>query len=213
MDKKYVPAEFMGDAFHCPHCEAFAHQNWNQVSTRMLGIMNAEYLSVSICTRCKGMSIWFQKKMVYPVLSIAPMPSENMPDDVRLDFIEAREIINNSPRAACALLRLSIQKLMIHLGEKGKNLNDDIGNLVKKGLSAKIQRALDSVRVIGNNAIHPGELDLKDDVETAAYLFELVNMIVEVMISQPQKVDMLFEKIPGEAKEAIEKRDKSGKVE
>ncbi len=63
------------------------------------------------------------------------------------------------------------------------------------------------MRVIGNNAVHPGELDLRDDKETALALFELLNMIVEVMITQPKKVDEIYEKLPEGAKEAIERRD------
>jgi hypothetical protein len=98
---------------------------------------------------------------------------------------------------------------MINLGESGENINDDIANLVKKGLSPTLQKALDTVRVIGNNAIHPGELDLKDDNETAIVLFGLVNLITEVMITQPKEVEQLFGKIPKGAKEAIDKRDKT----
>jgi hypothetical protein len=96
---------------------------------------------------------------------------------------------------------------MSHLGEKGKNLNDDIGGLVKRGLPQKIQKALDSVRVIGNNAVHPGQIDIKDDIQTAAALFELVNLIVDVMITQEKKVDEIYNKIPESIKEQIKERD------
>ncbi len=130
-----------------------------------------------------------------------------MPEDVKEDYEEARLVVEVSPRSAAALLRLALQKLMKHLGESGKNLNDDIANLVKKGLPEKIQKALDAVRVIGNNAVHPGELDLRDDKETALALFDLLNMIVEVMITQPKKVNEIYDKLPKGAKEAIEKRD------
>jgi len=140
--------------------------------------------------------------------STAPLPSEDLPPDVKDDYIEARNIMNNSPRGASALLRLSLQKLMPHLGEKGKNLDTDIGNLVKKGLPVTIQQALDCVRVIGNNAVHPGELDLKDDTETATALFGLVNMITDAMIAEPKAIKALYDKIPKGAKEAITKRDK-----
>ena len=57
---------------------------------------------------------------------------------------------------------------MVHLELKGKNIDDDIGALVKRGLDARIQKALDVVRVVGNNAVHPGQIDLRDDNELPA---------------------------------------------
>jgi hypothetical protein len=145
--------------------------------------------------------------MVYPVLSTALLPNEGMPEKIKEDFEEARRVVNISPRASSALLRLAIQKLMIHLDEKGQNINDDIANLVKKGLPEKIQKALDAVRVIGNIAIHPGQIDLKDDTQTAISLFELLNMIVDTMITQPRKVNDIYSKLPNSTRKAIEERD------
>ena len=208
MKNKYVAPKFELDAFNCPICEAYAHQRWCIVRADSIGLLKREYLILSKCIKCNGNAIWKNSRMIYPVASTAPLPSEDMPKDVKDDFIEARDIVNSSSRAAAALLRLALQKLMVHLGEVGKNINDDIGSLVKKGLPAKIQRALDSVRVIGNNAVHPGEIDLKDDTPTALSLFELINIIVEVTITQTKKVEEIYETIPGVAKKAIEKRDK-----
>ena len=51
------------------------------------------------------------------------------------------------------------------------------------------------------------EIDLKDDADTAIALFELLNMIVDVMITQPKRVDEIYGKIPSGAKEAIRRRD------
>jgi len=50
-------------------------------------------------------------------------------------------------------------------------------------------------------------LDLKDDRETAIGLFGLVNLIVDVMITQPKQVSTIYEKISKGAKAAIIKRD------
>lgn len=132
---------------------------------------------------------------------------DDIPQDVKEDFIEARNIVNFSPRASCALLRLALQKLMPHLKEKGDNLNIDISNLVKKGLPVRIQKALDTVRVIGNNAIHPGQIDLKDDVNTAIALFSLLNMIVDVVITKEKEINEIYDKLPDTAKEAIKERN------
>jgi len=38
-------------------------------------------------------------------------------------------------------------------------------------------------------------------------LFELLNLIVEVMVTQLKKVDQIYDKIPQEAREAIKRRD------
>jgi hypothetical protein len=38
-----------------------------------------------------------------------------------------------------------------------------------------VQQSLDIVRVIGNDAVHPGQIDLTDDIETATKLFVLIN--------------------------------------
>ncbi len=212
---KYIPPAFEKKEFHCPHCNVYASQKWfllvKAVPPRTYYNEFLPEAAVSICSHCKNYAIWIQEKIVYPESSPAPLPIKDMPEDVKEDYLEARSVVNSSPRGAAALLRLALQKLMIHLGEKGKNLNEDIANLVKKGLPEKIKKALDAVRVIGNNAVHPGEITLKDDKETAIALFELLNMIVEIMITQPKKVDQIYDKIPQGAKEAIEERDKKQK--
>lgn len=210
MKNTYVAPTYQSDGFNCAHCGAFAAQIWYAGNKNLKGTLrDVEELKISTCVRCKKNALWLDEKMLHPVSSVAPLPSENMPEDVEEDFTEARNIVNLSPRAACALLRLAVQRLMIQLGEKGKNINEDIGNLVKKGLPERIQKALDSVRIIGNNAIHPGEINLKDDIKTAIALFDLINMIIDVMITQPKKVEEIFNKIPEGAKEAIKKRNKT----
>lgn len=65
------------------------------------------------------------------------------------------------------------------------------------------------VRVIGNEAVHPGTIDLNDNKTIAVQLFGLVNTIVETAIVGPAHIDELFETVVPEAKrKAIEARDK-----
>ena len=116
-------------------------------------------------------------RLVYLQRGQATLPNSDLPDDIRRDYDEASSNLDLSPRGAAALLRLAIQKLCKYVGEPGENLNTDIGSLVQKGLDPKVQQALDFVRVIGNNAVHPGEIDLRDDRATAESLFRLLNLM------------------------------------
>ncbi|HCK0613668.1 TPA: DUF4145 domain-containing protein [Vibrio parahaemolyticus] len=145
--------------------------------------------------------------MIVPSEAPVPPHHQDLSDVCVSDYNEARDIVARSPRAAAALLRLTIQKLLIELGEKGKNINEDIGSLVAKGLPVEVQQALDYCRVVGNNAVHPGEIDLNDNPEIANSLFEMINFIVEVRISHPKKVAALYNILPEGALKAVEKRD------
>lgn len=148
--------------------------------------------------------------MVYPFTSSAPLPNPDLPLHITEDFNEARTILHLSPKGAAALLRLCIQKLCVELGEPGKNINDDIKALVGKGLPVKVQQALDIVRVVGNNAVHPGQINLDDNPDIARQLFGLVNLITEIMISHPKQVAYLYENVvPQSQRDAIEKRDRT----
>lgn len=167
-----------------------------------------EGLHASLCFSCKAVSIWVGRRMVYPVIELqGEQPNEDLPDEIKVDFQEARRIVAESPRGAAALLRLCIQKLCKSLGESGDDINKDIGALMKKGLSPLIQQALDTVRVIGNESVHPGTIDLRDDYDTALALFRLVNLIAEHQISNPKHVNALYASLPIKKLEGISQRD------
>jgi len=163
--------------------------------------------NVSRCYNCKAFSLWVHERVVWPAVALDISPNPDLPDHIALDFKEAAKIVQLSPRGAAALLRLAIQKLCKYLGEPGKNINTDVGALVEKGLDRRIQQALDIVRVVGNNAVHPGQIDLEDNRSTAFQLFKLVNLISEKMISEPKHVEAMFNSLPEPARLAIEKRD------
>ena len=162
---------------------------------------------VAQCYTCRHLSVWVHEKLVFPARGDAPPANPDLPADIRRDYDEAGSILDLSPRGAAALLRLAIQKLCKELGESGENLNKDIGALVAKGLDDRIKEALDSVRVIGNNAVHPGEMDLRDDCATAERLFELLNLIAERTLSDERKIKEVYGKLPARDLKAIKLRD------
>lgn len=213
MADKYVTPEFGSDAFHCPNCGVYAHQEFvgtmrprggeRQFSGALTEL--ADY-HVCVCDHCLTPSIWFERRLVHPNLGGTPVPHEDMPEEVLVDYQEARSVADASPRSAAALLRLALQKLCIHLGEPGENLNRDIGSLVQKGLDSRVQKALDILRITGNNAVHPGELRVDDDLDLVLKLFTLLNTVVEATITQPRELDALWDGMPERARRAAEQR-------
>lgn len=209
----YYPPEYGVNQFHCPYCGVYAKQIWsNLATTHQYGgsyrPFDIDELGAAQCCHCGKYSIWHRKQMIMPDGGSAPLPHPEMPEDVKEDFNEARGIVAKSPKGAAALLRLAIQKLMVDLKQSGKDLNDDIGNLVKMGLSAMVQQSLDAVRVIGNECVHPGTINLDDNPETAQALFGLVNIVVDEMIAKPKAVKALYGSLPKPKLDAIAVRDK-----
>jgi Domain of unknown function (DUF4145) len=166
-----------------------------------------ENLYIGQCFSCKDFSIWHNDALIYPSIIHTHEPHADMPLDIKSDFAEASSIVGKSPRGACALLRLCIQKLLSEFGYKGKRINDDIAKMVKEGIPNEIQQAFDIVRIIGNDAVHPGVIDLRDDVVIANKLFAIINYIVEEKIGKPKRIAEIYGSLPTGKIEEINKRD------
>lgn len=96
------------------------------------------------------------------------------------------------------------------IGQNKTPLRPTKATLVKGGFDPRAQKALDIVGVIGNESVHPGQIDLRDDPDTALELFKLVNLVAEIMISSPKHVDAMYSGLPAGKREAIERRDRGG---
>jgi len=203
--RKYYPPKSNEKQFHCIHCGVYASQGWSTLLFDIRG--NSSPIMYSHCSHCKKLSYWHDGKMIIPSEAPVPPPHPDLPIECSSDYVEARDIVARSPKAAAALLRLVVQKLMPLLGQKGKNINEDIASLVAKGLPVQVQQALDYCRVGGNNAVDPGEININDTPEIAYNLFNMINFIVEDRIERPKEIQTLYEKLPEEARKAIEKRD------
>ena len=162
--------------------------------------------------RCDQNTIWAPGPdktwvLVYPDTGGAPPPNNDLPDEVKADYREAASILNRSPRGAAALLRLAVQRLCKHLGQPGENINNDIKALVKNGLSPVVQQAMDTVRITGNGAVHPGEINLNDDGELALNLFSFVNLIAEHQITGPRILEEMYGRLPESKRAEVKRRD------
>lgn len=171
-------------------------------------------LYVSRCPGCNEIAVWHKEKLIVPAGSMAPIPNEDMPEDIRKTYEEARSVFNNSPRCAVVLLRSVLEKLCNHICPscEKKFLNEKIAVLVKNGLSGKLQKAFDFIRVLGNNAVHElDEIDEKCAPEMALASFKLINIIVEKTITEDKLIKDLYSTIPKNHRDSIEARDKKPK--
>ncbi|MFM2476405.1 DUF4145 domain-containing protein [Celerinatantimonas sp. MCCC 1A17872] len=166
--------------------------------------------SVATCSSCGKFTLWVNKEIVYPKQTILPPPNDDLNEDIKALYLEASSILIDSPKGATALLRLALQKLLVQVGQSGRNINNDIKALVAEGLSPKIQKALDLLRVIGNNAVHPGQINLDDNADIAQKLFGILNFIAEELITKPKELDDLYaDLIPPDTQDHIKQRDGS----
>ena len=168
--------------------------------------------SISTCNSCNNISVWIDQEIVYPRKISVNMPNEDLSEEIKSLYNEAATIYMDSPKGATALLRLALQMLLKQIGKEGKNINNDIQELVSEGLSPKIQQALDLLRVVGNNAVHPGQINFDDNSGIALKLFHILNFIADELITKPKELDRLYnEIIPESTRAHINTRDKVNK--
>jgi Domain of unknown function (DUF4145) len=228
MQQHYVPPAYGSNSFNCPNCFAFSQQNWYEVrfddrkgdyfledgltpspipDLGINGFQINNLLAISVCYQCDEVALWIKGEMVYPRSSMAPLPNPDMPEDVKKIYNEAREVSSLSPRASAALLRLALEMLLPQVGAKKDKIDNMIGELVGKGLPKEVEKALDSLRVIGNEAVHPGTIDIDDNADVAFALFKLLNFVVDRLITQQKEIDEIYSLIPEEKLKGINRRN------
>lgn len=217
MTKNYIQPNYQKKSYTCPHCGTLSLMNYYSLCYNGYDIFQSKpgilssgnsRVFIATCQNCLKKSIWIDDEYVYPD-TVAEEANSDMPDSVKQLYNEAALIYTKSPRAACALLRLAIDRLCNELGETDRDINKNIGALVEKGLPKTIQQALDIVRVVGNKAVHPGQIAFDvDDQNTALMLMKLVNLITERMITEPKEINTMFKQLPESIITSIENRDK-----
>jgi len=103
-----------------------------------------------------------------------------------------------SPASAAALLRLALQLLLKEVlqEESSGNIFEDIMKLKNRPIDSSLVKALDIIRISGNESVHPGTLNLDENKDDALYLFDLLNMICDQFFAQPRKMQEMYEKMP-----------------
>ena len=194
----------LDSALHCPHCRAYAEQMWGHMAADMVngqGRYGTDAF-VAKCRLCNKISVWLYEQMIYPAFVTPVKPNDDMPPEVQEYYNEAASILSQSPRAAAALLRLALEELCDKWGAEGKNIQSKIDWLIKnKSISPRIVRMMDTVRITGNEAVHPGMIDLRDkDGKIAIALFILLNRIIENVITEEREEEAIYELLPNSKK-------------
>lgn len=213
-------AKFKSSAFNCPFCSAYSHMKWQE----LFGFADRKNTNIyeSKCSRCNKSSYWRQYEkvsatsespislgeMIYPDFEPSLPPEQDMPEDVLQEYIEASKVYSKSPRAAAALLRLGLQKLCIHLGGEGKNINVDLRTLASNNvLPPEVIQVADTIRITGNQAVHPGEMNPEDVDYVAGKMFDLLNYIVRRAITEPKFFKELYRLTPEQPRKFAEETD------
>ncbi len=95
--------------------------------------------------------------MVYPKRVLGSPPPSEVPRKLANDYLEARLVLEDSPKASAAMSRRCLQTILRDYAKVPPgNLADEIQYLLDSGkLPSHIAEALDGVRNVGNFATHP----------------------------------------------------------
>ena len=146
-------------------------------------------------------------KLIYPEICIEP--NSNMPKDVKTIFVEASSILNNSPRASAALLRLALEKLLTHLNKKskGNNLFNAINKYIDdENLEPTLKKICHLLRINGNDNIHESnEIEESVSLRLTRDSFDMFNFFVDEAITRKKRAEEFASKY----KEEIPKQKRS----
>jgi len=132
---------------------------------------------------------------VFPVVSEA-MFSEDVPDEYKTDLIEAKAILESSPKASAAISRRLLQAILENkLQIKGNNLSQQIDKFLElEHVPSHISKSVDAVRVVGNFAAHPNkETNTGSIVQVepgeAEWLVEVLLSLFDFVFIQPNRIE------------------------
>lgn len=153
-------------------------------------------LCISVCRNCGKYLVWLNGQIVYSPIIEINHPHPKLPTLSKDLYNEARKIYKSSSRSAAALLRLSIEELLINLDldiNKG-TLPSMILQLSEKHRTGEIEYpnyiidGLSQTCALKNANLSSGSINLNETKETALLLFRLVNEIAEELIERKERI-------------------------
>lgn len=118
-------------------------------------VYDPDFICITHCLDCGKPVLWREGGIVWPVRK-GMSPVEEMPGEAKEFFNEAQSILYLSPRAACVLLRLSLDKICDEQGVEQGNL---FNRIEKLNLSPRLNKLFHVCRKIGNEGAHGSIFD------------------------------------------------------
>lgn len=204
----------------CPHCHAKTGWSITELQT-FLNCTRPFPISIQ-CQVCKNYfydicslnnenryDVKYELRRIWPIAtpSSIPAPNPDMPEECKAIYNEAAQVSIFSPRSAAALLRLCLQNLLQIANVPGDNINDQIRHLVRTRLSSKDVRCMDICRIIGNEGVHPGEINFEENPAIIPPLFLLINLATSRLFTDERIEDELYKLLPTEKRKGVEERN------
>ena len=148
-----------------------------------------------VCRSCGQVVIYKGLDLVYPIAK-GISAVDCMPKDAKKIFKEAQSIINLSPRAACAMLRICVERMVNASEAKGGNLAAKINSL---NLPPKMTKLAHACRLVGNDAVHSNVIDFSvgsDEAQAVSgALSRFANRLAEELFGMAEEADEWTAKI------------------
>lgn len=150
-------------------------------------------IHVAVCSSCHKMTVWEDSKLIYPQ-PLGIDPCEDMPESIKEVFVEAQRVTYLSPRSACTLLRVCLERLCDTVAELKKidGYKRDAWlwqKIEALKLQPEVKEIFDAVKDVGNSGSHgnnkAAEIDFTspDSIEVALQTAEVINALVHILIS------------------------------
>lgn len=119
---KYIAPNLDMNSFTCPYCNTLSQQvsdsgrayffkdkyDFNYFNPGGKHVK----IEITTCQSCLNYHVWINGKMVIPNVTNIPMPLEDMPNDIKELYNEARDVFPHSKRATSCIIKISITEIM-----------------------------------------------------------------------------------------------------
>lgn len=194
----------------CPNCEVAFHEGedtWEATGARSEGrTLRYWHALLTLCPECEGPIVKLEgrvtitdqltvNRVVFPTSATQVSVSDEVPEGMREDYIEAFMVLPISPKASAALSRRILQSILSENGYQGSNLAKQVDTVLndldpQKVLPLYVKNKVDVIRNFGNFSAHPitdqTTLQVIDvEPEEAEWCLEIVSDLFEHYYIRP----------------------------